>query len=83
MTTYILYIHIVVNIEVHIVDKRFSGRYPRVIGNDRGHDPEVLEKWWARQDSNRQPDRYDQSALTIELRGHRRLIGLMCGPDDG
>ena len=23
--------------------------------------------WWARQDSNLQPDRYERSALTIEL----------------
>src|SRR3954471_11217834 len=25
-------------------------------------------KWWARQDSNLQPDRYERPALTIELR---------------
>jgi hypothetical protein len=24
--------------------------------------------WWAREDSNLQPDRYERSALTIELR---------------
>ena len=28
---------------------------------------DILE-WWARQDSNLQPDRYERSALTIELR---------------
>jgi hypothetical protein len=26
-----------------------------------------IEKWWARQDSNLQPDRYERPALTIEL----------------
>ena len=25
------------------------------------------ERWWARQDSNLQPDRYERPALTIEL----------------
>jgi hypothetical protein len=25
-------------------------------------------RWWARQDSNLQPDRYERPALTIELR---------------
>jgi hypothetical protein len=25
------------------------------------------KQWWARQDSNLQPDRYERSALTIEL----------------
>jgi hypothetical protein len=29
--------------------------------------------WWAREDSNLQPDRYERSALTIELRA-RNLI---------
>ena len=33
-------------------------------------DPE-FERWWARQDSNLQPDRYERSALTIELRARR------------
>ena len=28
---------------------------------------EVDLVWWARQDSNLQPDRYERSALTIEL----------------
>ena len=27
--------------------------------------------WWAREDSNLQPDRYERSALTIELRARR------------
>ena len=26
--------------------------------------------WWARQDSNLQPDRYERSALTVELQAH-------------
>src|SRR5215831_12008410 len=30
--------------------------------------PDVSETWWAREDSNLQPDRYERSALTIELR---------------
>src|SRR5262249_13482258 len=30
--------------------------------------PDVSKTWWAREDSNLQPDRYERSALTIELR---------------
>jgi hypothetical protein len=43
--------------------------------------------WWARQDSNLQPDRYERSALTIELqalpavRGHGANIPYMGGGD--
>jgi hypothetical protein len=29
------------------------------------------EYWWAREDSNLQPDRYERSALTVELRARR------------
>jgi hypothetical protein len=29
--------------------------------------------WWARQDSNLQPDRYERPALTIELQAPPRL----------
>src|SRR5437588_768964 len=28
----------------------------------------VASSWWAREDSNLQPDRYERSALTVELR---------------
>ena len=31
----------------------------------------VGSEWWARQDSNLQPDRYERSALTIELQAPR------------
>ena len=31
--------------------------------------------WWAREDSNLQPDRYERSALTIELRARNRADG--------
>src|ERR1700746_3156007 len=31
--------------------------------------------WWARQDSNLQPDRYERPALTIELQARRRAAG--------
>ena len=39
----------------------------------------VRIEWWAREDSNLQPDRYERSALTIELQAprnmtHRHLI---------
>jgi hypothetical protein len=36
----------------------------------RGSETLGIERtaWWARQDSNLQPDRYERSALTIELR---------------
>ena len=30
--------------------------------------------WWARQDSNLEPDGYEPSALTIELRAHAALL---------
>ena len=32
------------------------------------NETEKHDKWWAREDSNLQPDRYERSALTIELR---------------
>jgi hypothetical protein len=32
-------------------------------------------EWWAREDSNLQPDRYERSALTIELRARRVARG--------
>ncbi|CCB65374.1 protein of unknown function [Hyphomicrobium sp. MC1] len=31
-------------------------------------------RWWARQDSNLEPDGYEPSALTIELRAHAVLL---------
>jgi hypothetical protein len=31
------------------------------------------EAWWARQDSNLQPDRYERPALTIELQARAAL----------
>ena len=31
--------------------------------------------WWARQDSNLQPDRYERPALTIELQARRAAAG--------
>src|SRR5690606_20350817 len=40
--------------------------------------------WWARQDSNLQPDRYERPALTIELRAPPRTAApggrQRCGP---
>ena len=30
-----------------------------------------MARWWARQDSNLQPDRYERPALTIELQARR------------
>ena len=33
------------------------------------------EAWWARQDSNLQPDRYERPALTIELQAPQQLCG--------
>ena len=56
------------------------------------HSPKALYArsvawWWARQDSNLQPDGYEPSALTIELQAHlgeagysilaKRAIGLL------
>src|SRR5262245_48003793 len=41
--------------------------------------------WWAREDSNLQPDRYERSALTIELRARgaqvRRGIDVARSPN--
>lgn len=31
----------------------------------------AVMRWWARQDSNLQPDRYERPALTIELQARR------------
>jgi hypothetical protein len=43
--------------------------------------------WWARPDSNREPDRYERPALTIELQALSILIPGLCqdenGADDG
>jgi hypothetical protein len=42
-----------------------------------GVDNNLLENirlWWARQDSNLEPDGYEPSALTIELRAHTALL---------
>jgi AMP nucleosidase len=36
--------------------------------------------WWARQDSNLEPDGYEPSALTIELRAHTRRTGYSKSP---
>ena len=35
----------------------------------------IKNQWWARQDSNLQPDRYERSALTIELQAPPALAG--------
>src|SRR5215468_6257365 len=35
-----------------------------------------VQGWWARQDSNLQPDGYEPPALTIELRAHGRRRGM-------
>ena len=46
-----------------------------------------LGEWWARPDSNREPDRYERPALTIELQAQGILIPGLCqdenGADDG
>ena len=34
--------------------------------------PIQVSAWWARQDSNLQPDRYERSALTVELRARHQ-----------
>src|SRR6516225_3649278 len=41
----------------------------------------LYESEWAREDSNLQPDRYERSALTIELRARRceRRLPIQCG----
>ncbi|BAU92447.1 hypothetical protein MPPM_3842 [Methylorubrum populi] len=41
------------------------------------------KEWWARQDSNLQPDRYERSALTIELQAltvSGQILRLASGP---
>ena len=44
---------------------------PLVSGEGRSGRDYRGENWWARQDSNLQPDRYERSALTIELQALR------------
>src|SRR5262249_49282952 len=39
----------------------------------------VFSRWWAREDSNLQPDRYERSALTIELRARTLLLSMRAG----
>src|SRR5262249_40225634 len=39
--------------------------------------------WWAREDSNLQPDRYERSALTIELQARRERDIAQRGPRGG
>src|SRR5215475_143804 len=38
-----------------------------------------LKQWWAREDSNLQPDRYERSALTIELRAPVLFLSTRAG----
>src|SRR6185437_16255652 len=40
-------------------------------------DDEQTGQWWAREDSNLQPDRYERSALTIELRARRHFLAML------
>src|SRR6266480_2687143 len=48
-----------------MIGQRYTGiKREHSCVNDTGK----AEKWWAREDSNLQPDRYERSALTIELR---------------
>ena len=61
---------------------------PRIEFNE-GTVPKPLKYWWARQDSNLQPDGYEPSALTIELRALKasssslRNIGTAPPPPSG
>jgi hypothetical protein len=47
----------------------------------RAGKPEALleTRWWARQDSNLQPDRYERPALTIELQAPPGTAGEAAG----
>src|SRR5262249_12528356 len=51
--------------------KRDPKRDPRKLGVFKN--PYIY--WWARQDSNLQPDRYERPALTIELQARRWAAG--------
>ena len=67
-----------------------AARYPRKIGSFVGFGERWRmstnaggsSMWWARQDSNLQPDRYERPALTIELqappRPARNIAGQRC-----
>src|SRR5690349_5865969 len=48
--------------------------YSRLMGADEGGTSRgsPSARWWARQDSNLQPDRYERPALTIELQAPPR-----------
>ena len=41
-----------------------------------------LGEWWARPDSNREPDRYERPALTIELQALPRKAGVLAEEAD-
>src|SRR5215467_6396446 len=48
-----------------------GARQLRAFWKSRGNLAVRKSAWWAREDSNLQPDRYERSALTIELRARR------------
>ena len=63
----------------HLAETKPPPPHPR---NPRKRGPSYLRSkntgscenaWWAREDSNLQPDRYERSALTIELRARRAM----------
>ena len=58
---------------------RGNARILRAILQRPGNAGSHRTAWWAREDSNLQPDRYERSALTIELRA-RRSVGSKTAP---
>jgi hypothetical protein len=50
---------------------RTEPRQLRALAPPSGNFRNCVSAWWAREDSNLQPDRYERSALTIELRAQR------------
>ena len=44
------------------------------VGSHGSSPVQAGQGWWARQDSNLQPDRYERSALTVELRARHQGI---------
>ena len=65
--------------------RKMSDGFSRLTDLVTGRCPCRITHWWARQDSNLQPDRYERPALTIELQAPpgRRDITHFTGNGNG
>ena len=71
--------HLVSRVEVGDREIKISGPHASLAdgvldsGSGAAGVPSFVQGWWARQDSNLQPDRYERPALTIEQRARGDL----------